>query len=139
MQDTVSEARAVIDDSGTLETTRAAAERLLAHSHRLAYGTFAPLLGDRLVTDGPFEPPFPPVYYMQQSQLTRFALCVPSPLPPTACESVLTCFRTACHDICCFCTAFSSSPARLELLIAASTVVVGSTRGCFALERWEWL
>ena len=88
MQGTVAEARAVLEDAGAgIPATEDAAKRLLAHSHRLAYGTFAPLLGDRLVTDGPYEPPFPPVWYMQQSLLTRTDMYAPFHTLALACPT----------------------------------------------------
>lgn len=70
------EARSVVDAAGTpVEPSEAAARRLLASSHRLAYSSFAPLLGEHLLAAGPHQPPVPSAYHMQHSWLTDTGLC----------------------------------------------------------------
>jgi hypothetical protein len=78
MQATVNAARATVDDSGRgLEASNSSALRLLNHSHRLAYSSFAPILGEHLIFEGPFQPPFPSTFHMQLASLSSFAQCVP--------------------------------------------------------------
>lgn len=90
LQDTVTEARAFVDDCGSgIEASEESARRLLACSHRLAYSSFAPLLGEHLLHEGPFKPPFPSIFHMQLSKLSNTALCV-SP-PRFAFQQVLAC------------------------------------------------
>ena len=81
MQSAVDAARAVLSDSGSgVPATPEAAKRLLQQSHRLAYTSFAPLLGTHLLADGPFQPPFPSIFHMQLSKLTSTAQCGPAML-----------------------------------------------------------
>jgi hypothetical protein len=74
----VNEARSVVTDLGNgIEATESAALRLLGCSHRLAYSSFAPLLGPELIFNGPFQPPFPSIFHMQLSKLSNNAQCAP--------------------------------------------------------------
>ena len=76
VQEVVHQARSVVDaTSQSIEPSEAAARRLLASSHRLAYSSFAPLLGEHLLAAGPHQPPVPSAYHMQHSWLTDTGLC----------------------------------------------------------------
>ena len=64
----------MVDDIGNgIDASHESAERLLRLSHRIAYSSFAPLLGSHLIAEGPFNPPFPGTIQMQLSGLSNAA------------------------------------------------------------------
>lgn len=80
VQEAVDDARAMVEDAGEfrIDPSVAGAEELLAHSHKLAYSSFAPLLGLDLVhLHRICMPPWPANHHFQVSLLTQYAQCAP--------------------------------------------------------------
>jgi hypothetical protein len=75
----VDSARARVEDAGEfpIDASPAGVKALLAHSHKLAYTSFAPLLGMHLVNphQGIYMPPFPQTIQLQQTFLKQYAQC----------------------------------------------------------------
>lgn len=83
MQEAVDSARAMVEDAGNpVDATKEGVKNLLAHSHKLAYTSFAPLLGPQLVDpqQGIYMPPFPQTIQLQQTFLKQYAQCAASSL-----------------------------------------------------------
>eukprot|EP00892_Ulva_mutabilis_P008094 jgi/Ulvmu1/5657/UM024_0004.1 len=76
LQQTVEDARAVLDDAGTnpLPATKESIRQLLAYAHRLGYSTFLPLLGEHLVEAGVAQHFRPSLAHLQNSQLKHSAI-----------------------------------------------------------------
>ena len=77
MQEAVDGARAMVEDAGDfpVEASADGVRALLAHSHKLSYTSFAPLLGMHLVDPhrGVYMPPFPQTVQLQQTFLKQYA------------------------------------------------------------------
>jgi hypothetical protein len=79
-QEAVDDARAMAEDAGEfrIEPSVKGAQELLEHSHKLAYSSFAPLLGLELVHQFRIcMPPWPANHHFQVSYLNQYAQCVP--------------------------------------------------------------
>lgn len=86
VQEAVDGARAMVEDAGDfpVDASTEGVMAILAHSHKLAYTSFAPLLGMHLVDPhrGVYMPPFPQTVQLQQTFLKQYAQCVPHPRCP---------------------------------------------------------
>jgi len=83
VQQTVEDARAVLEDAGSspLPATKQSVQQMLAYAHRLGYSSFLPLLGEHLVEAGVAQHFRPSLAHLQNSHLKHSAMYVPAPAP----------------------------------------------------------
>lgn len=102
MQQSVEDARAVLEDAGTnpLPATRESVQQMLSYAHRLGYSTFLPLLGEHLVQNGVAQHFRPSPTHLQNSFLKKAALCVPPPsdLHQSVSRNTSAMLRNPCDD-----------------------------------------
>lgn len=113
MQQTVEDAKAVLEDAGTnpLPATPEAVQQLLLYAHRLGYSTFLPLLGEQLVQHGVAQHFRPSPASLQNSYLKKAAMY--AAYPPSLSQFPLF-FTIVCPGLA---MRVPSHPAPLSLLL----------------------